>query len=189
MELKRCKWADSNPLLITYHDNEWGNPVHDDRKHFEYLTLEVMQCGLNWLTVLKKREAFRKVFDDFDFSKIARYDEKKIQEIMAAKDIIHSKNKIQAVAKNAKGFIAIEKEFGTFDAYIWGFTNGKTIEYPGHTTGEVTISRNELSDQISADLKKRGFSYVGSITMYAHLQAAGIINDHRDYCFKYKCLL
>ncbi len=183
--MQRCSWTGNDPLMIAYHDTEWGVPVHDDRKQFEFISMEVMQCGLSWMTVLKKREALRSAFANFDVQKIALYDEKKIELLLTNGGIIRSRRKIEAIIKNAKAFIKVQEEFGSFDSYIWRFTDGKTLEYPGHADGTVVIARNELSDTISSDLKKRGFSFLGSITVYAHLQAAGIINDHRDYCFCY----
>ncbi|MGE4584893.1 MAG: DNA-3-methyladenine glycosylase I [Sphaerochaeta sp.] len=184
--MRRCAWADSNPLLAEYHDQEWGTPLHDDRKQFEFISLEVMQCGLSWLTVLKKREVFKEAFADFDVASIAGFDESNVDAILGMEHMIKSRRKVEAIIRNARSFLKIQEEFGSFDRYIWQFTEGKTLEYPGHAEGSVIIARNELSDAISADLKKRGFSFLGSITVYAHLQAAGIINDHLAYCFRYQ---
>ncbi|MDY0288251.1 MAG: DNA-3-methyladenine glycosylase I [Sphaerochaeta sp.] len=183
--MKRCSWAGDDPLLIDYHDKEWGIPLHDDRKQYEYISMEGMQCGLSWLTVLRKRDALRIAFDDFDAAKVARYDDGKVEEIMRVEGIIHSPRKIRAIISNARVFLCIQEEFGSFSSYLWQFTDNKTVVYPGHADGSVLIAKNELSDTIHSDLKGRGFSYIGSITMYSHLQAAGVINDHRDYCFRY----
>ena len=182
----RCNWADYDPLMAEYHDKEWGVPLFDDRKQFEFLSLEVMQCGLSWMTVLKKREALNKVFDGFEPGIVSRYDETKIESIMAFDGIIHSIRKVRAIVNNAKCFLRIKQEFGSFSNYIWHFTDGRSVEYPGHADVSVFVARNELSDTISADLKKRGFSFLGSVTVYSHLQASGVINDHMDYCFRYK---
>jgi DNA-3-methyladenine glycosylase I len=183
--MKRCSWTGDDPLLVEYHDKEWGLPIHDDRKQFEFLSMEVMQCGLSWLTVLRKRDALRSAFDDFDASKVALYDDVKIEEIMGTEGIIHSPRKIRAIINNAKRFLRIQDEFGSFSSYLWQFTDNKPVEYPGHADGSVQIASNDLSDRISSDLKGRGFSYLGSITVYSHLQAAGVINDHLNYCFRY----
>ena len=180
--MKRCFWVDEKSEIYTkYHDEEWGVPKYDDRELFELLILESFQAGLSWLTVLKKREAFRKAFDNFDIKKIINYDESKITELMNNSEIIRCKNKILATINNSKIFIEIQKEFGSFSNYIWGFTNNKTIK---NTTGEIIVS-SPLSDKISKDLKKRGMKYVGTVIIYSYLQAIGIINDHDKTCFKY----
>ena len=166
-----------------YHDEEWGIPLHDDMKQFEFLMMEAMQCGLSWNLMLKKRDIFRQCFDNFDYRKIAKYDEGKIQEIMDTPGMIRSIRKIRAVISNANVFQQIIGEFGSFDAYLWGYTQGKTRIYKSHQN--AFVARNELSDEIGRDLKKRGFKYLGSITVYAHLQACGIINDHECNCFRY----
>lgn len=175
--MTRCPWCLINDLEIKYHDEEWGVPVHNDRKQFEYLMLEVMRCGLSWDTVLKKREIFRACFDYFDFDKIADYSEADIERILNTPGVIRSRRKIEAVIENARCIQQIRKEFGSFSDYLWGWTNGKTLLYRGHELGNIPAS-NELSDRISKDLKKRGLKYIGSVTVYAHLQACGIINDH-----------
>ncbi len=185
MDKIRCEWANCHPLAKKYHDDEWGNPVHDDRIHFEYLFLEVMQCGLNWLTILKKREAFRINFDNFDFIKISQYKIDKINTLMQNVDMIRSRKKIDAVIHNANRYIEIRNEYGTFDNYLWSFTDNSVITVYEHSEGHVP-SQTALSDIISKDLKKRGFKFLGSITVYAHLQAAGLINDHNKECFKFK---
>jgi len=176
-----CDWDSSNEQMIRYHDEEWGVPVHDDKKQFEFLMLEVMQAGLNWSLMLKKRDIFRQCFDNFDFEKISKYTEADIQKIMETSGMIKSRRKIEAVINNAKCFIKVREEFGTFCNYIWAFSGNKTIIYNKHSDGYIPAS-NGLSDEISKDLKKRGFKFVGSITVYSHLQAAGIICDHDKNC-------
>ena len=180
----RCPWCLGHELLITYHDEEWGEPLHSDRKHFEFISLEIMQCGLNWLMMLKKREIFKNCFDNFDYEKIANYNEAKIDEIMMYPGMIKSRRKINAVINNARCFLEIIKDFGSFDNYIWGFSGGKSILY----TDRHNYVTSKLSDDISKDLKKRGFKYLGSITIYSHLEACGIMNDHSEFCWKYKDL-
>lgn len=186
--MNRCPWCLINEIEIKYHDEEWGVPVHDDTKQFEYLMLEVMQCGLSWDTVLKKREIFRSCFDGFNYEKIASYTENDIERIMNAAGMIRSQRKIEAIINNALIFLKIMEEFGTFSQYVWGWTGGKTIVYRGHESGELPAS-NDLSDKIAADLKKRGMKYLGSITVYSHLQASGVINDHVKDCDRYKHLV
>ena len=186
--MERCSWCMCNEKMIRYHDEEWGVPVHDDRKQFEFLMMEVMQCGLNWNMMIQKREIFRNCFDNFSFDKVASYGEEDIQRIMETEGMIRSRRKIEAVIHNARCFQEIRREFGSFSDYIWGFTEGKTYLYTGHERGEMP-ARNGLSDRISADLKKRGLKYMGSITVYSHLQACGIINDHLGTCFRYQELL
>ena len=179
----RCFWVDlKSPIYIKYHDEEWGIPKYDDRELFELLILEGFQAGLSWLTVLKKREAFRFAFDDYDIDKIINYNENKINELLNNPQIIRSKSKILATINNAKIFREIQKEFKSFSNYIWGFTDKKIIK---NTTGETIIS-STLSDKISKDLKKRGMKYVGTIIIYSYLQAIGIVNDHDKNCYKYK---
>ena len=182
-----CAWAGMSELNKAYHDNEWGIPVHDDRKMFEHLILECMQCGLSWDLMLKKRDIFRKCFDDFDFDRIAEYDDSDIERIMNTEDMIRSPRKIAAVVNNARCFQKVREEFGTFCGYLWAYSDGKTILYTGHNKdiAKIPVS-NGLSKRISKDLKKRGFKYVGEITIYSHLQACGIINDHDEICDCYK---
>lgn len=182
--LDRCNWCKDHGIMQQYHDTEWGIPIHDDKKQFEFLMMEVMQCGLNWTMMLKKRETFRACFDNFDYTKIAHYDEAKIVQILDTPDMIHSRRKIEAVIHNAKQFLRIIDEFGSFSEYLWSYTDHKTVLYRGHEYGNLP-AKNELSDRISMDLKKRGFQYLGSITVYSHLQACGIINDHNISCFLY----
>lgn len=187
-ETNRCRWCRDNGILQHYHDTEWGYPVRDDRKQFEFLTLEVMQCGLNWTMMLKKRETFRLCFDNFEYEKIAKYGEGDIVRILAVPDMIRSRRKIEAVITNARKFLEISSEYGSFTSYIWHFTGNRTVLYDGHGTGQIP-AKTVLSDLISSDLKKRGFKYTGSITVYSHLQANGIVNDHTDDCFLYQKLL
>lgn len=183
-EKTRCAWAASNADYFDYHDNEWGVPVHDDRKHFEFMLLDAFQAGLSWLTILRKRKNFRRAFDDFDFEKIARYDDAKIQSLLQDEGIIRNKLKINAAVQNALAFIRVREEFGTFDQYIWSFLNNNTIQNHFSQLSEIP-ARTELSDTISKDLKKRGFTFVGSTIIYAYMQAAGMVNDHTTDCFRY----
>ncbi|MBU5317331.1 DNA-3-methyladenine glycosylase I [Clostridium bornimense] len=188
IEKRRCNWCVDNDIVQKYHDEEWGIPVHDDKKHFEFLLLEVMQCGLNWTMMLKKREIFRMCFDDFDYNKIALYDEAKINKIMNVPGMIKSIRKINAIINNAKLFIKIINEYKSFDSYIWSFSNYKTYVYRSHSCGNIP-SKNELSDKVCKDMKKKGFKYLGSITIYSHLQACGIINDHVSECWMYDYIM
>jgi len=181
---KRCFWVNNDPLYIEYHDNEWGVPVYDDDKLFEFLILETFQAGLSWITVLKKRENFRKAFDNFDYKKIAKYSENKYEELLQDAGIIRNKLKIKATITNAQAFMNVQEEFGTFSKYIWDFTNGKPIINKFEKREEVPAT-TELSDAISKDLKKRGFKFVGSTVIYAHMQATGMVNDHTTDCFRY----
>ncbi len=186
--MERCAWCMCNEKMMRYHDEEWGVPLHDDRKQFAFLMMEVMQCGLNWNMMIQKREIFEKCFDDFDYQKVAQYTETDIQRIMETDGMIQSRRKIEAIIHNAECFLKIRAEFGTFSAYLWRFSKGKIILYMGHQKGNLP-ARNGLSDTISKDLKKRGFKYLGSVTVYSHLQACGMINDHVEECFRYKEVL
>lgn len=186
--MDRCPWCTCNEKMIRYHDEEWGVPVYDDQKQFEFLMMEVMQCGLNWNMMIQKREIFRECFDWFDYNKVAEYQEAEIERILNTEGMIRSRRKIEAVIHNARCFQKIREEIGSFSDYIWGFTGGKTYLYTGHQKGEIP-ARNGLSDRISKDLKKRGLKYMGSITVYSHLQACGIINDHLETCGRYRELL
>ena len=186
--MERCPWCLGNEKMIRYHDEEWGVPVHDDQKQFEFLMMEVMQCGLNWNMMIQKREIFRACFDNFDFDKVSAYGEADIERIMGTEGMIRSRRKIEAVIHNTRCFQKIRAEFGSFSDYIWGFTKGKTYLYMGHQKGSIP-ARNGLSDRISADLKKRGLKYMGSVTVYSHLQACGIINDHWEGCYRYRELV
>lgn len=183
--MERCNWCLSNDKMVKYHDEEWGIPLHDDGKQFEFLMMEVMQCGLNWNMMIQKREIFRQCFDGFNYDRIASYSEPDIERILAVEGMIKSRRKVEAVIHNAKCFQAVRQEFGSFSDYIWAFSKGKTILYAGHQKGNIPAS-NPLSDEVGRDLKKRGFKYLGSITVYSHLQACGIINDHVEGCFRYK---
>lgn len=176
-----CAWAEQNERNRLYHDTEWGVPVHDDRRMFEHLSLECLQCGLSWDLMLKKREIFRRCFDGFDFDRIAAYDAADVERILRTEGMLRSARKVEAVIQNARCYQKVREEFGTFCDYIWSYSGGKTILYDGHDTGSVPVS-NALSERIGKDLKKRGFRYVGAITIYSHLQACGIINDHDRDC-------
>ncbi|MDG2164803.1 MAG: DNA-3-methyladenine glycosylase I [Flavobacteriales bacterium] len=180
----RCKWCEKDPLYIKYHDTEWGVPVHDEQKLFEFLILETFQAGLSWITVLRKRDNFRKAFDKFDYNKVALYDEDKIQELLQDPGIVRNKLKVRAAVSNAKAFMEVQKEFGSFDKYIWSFVDGNSIQNQWATTKELPAT-TEISDKLSKDLKKRGFKFVGSTIVYAHMQATGMVNDHTIDCFRY----
>ena len=182
MELKRCCWADpSLDLYTAYHDQEWGRPEHNDRKLFEMLILEGFQAGLSWITILKKREAFRKVFDDFDPSVVAGYGPEKLEALMSDPGIVRNRRKIEASVTNASVFLEIQKEFGSFDRYLWDFTQGQIIL----NTDDVVRASTNLSDRISADLKRRGMKFVGTVIIYSFLQAVGVVNDHEMDCWRY----
>ncbi len=181
----RCPWCGTDPTYVRYHDEEWGVPVHDDLKHFEFLVLESAQAGLSWLTVLRKRENYRKAMDGFDPSKIALYDDKKLNELLQNVGIIRNRLKIKATINNAQKFLEIAEEYGSFDKYIWSFTNNKSIVNQFKALSELP-AKTSLSDKISLDLKKRGFKFVGSTIIYAHLQAIGVVNDHLTDCFRFQ---
>ena len=185
MNVKRCAWPGEDPVYQRYHDREWGVPLHDDRKLFEFLVLEGAQAGLSWITILKKRPNYRKAFDKFDFKKVAGYKESKIRELLNDAGIVRNKLKIRSAVQNARAFIEVRKEFGTFDNYIWGFVNGKPIQNRWKSMKELP-ARTELSDLISKDLKKRGFNFVGSTIVYSHMQATGMVNDHMVDCFRHR---
>ncbi|MCR9133281.1 MAG: DNA-3-methyladenine glycosylase I [bacterium] len=183
--LTRCEWAEGTfEQYIQYHDEEWGVPVHDDRKHFEFLILEGAQAGLSWATILKRRDGYRKAFADFDPLKVAQFDEVKIQELLQFEGIIRNKLKVRGAVTNAQKFLEIQNEFGSFDEYIWKFVNGKPIVNHWKSMKEVPATSPE-SDALSKDLKKRGFKFVGSTIMYAHMQACGLVNDHTIDCFRF----
>ncbi len=180
--MKRCFWVDEkSEIYLKYHDEEWGVPKYDDRELFELLVLESFQAGLSWLTVLKKREAFRDAFDNFDVNKVASYNEAKVESLLQNENIIRSRGKINAAINNAKIFIGIQKEYGSFSNYIWGFTDNKIIK---NVSNKIPVS-TPLSDKISKDLKKRGMKYVGTVIIYSYLQSIGIVNDHEKDCFRY----
>lgn len=182
-EPTRCGWCLSSDLYKEYHDKEWGVPVYDDQKLFEFLILETFQAGLSWITILKKRENFQSSFDDFDYKKVANYPEKKIQELMLDAGIIRNQLKIRAAVSNALAFMKVQEEFGSFSKYIWDFTDGKPIDNKRQSLKEVPAT-SPLSDEISKDLKKRGFKFVGSTVVYAHMQATGMVNDHVEDCWR-----
>ncbi|MCK5759666.1 MAG: DNA-3-methyladenine glycosylase I [Candidatus Delongbacteria bacterium] len=182
---KRCYWTGSDPLYLEYHDTEWGVPLYDDHKIFEFLILETFQAGLSWMTILKKRENFRKALDNFDYKKISKYSEAKFDELMDNKGIIRNRLKIKATISNAIAFIDIQKEFGSFNKYIWNFVDNEPIQNNYSSANDVP-AKTELSDMISLDLKKRGFKFVGSTIVYSHMQATGMVNDHTPDCFRYK---
>ena len=183
---KRCAWAEGgNELYIQYHDREWGVPVHEDRKQFEFLILEGAQAGLSWSTVLNKREGYRKAFANFDPVKVTRFSEKKIETLIQNPSIIRNRLKIASAVSNARAFLAIQKEFGSFDTYIWAFVGGKPRQNRWKAMAEVPVTSPE-SDALSKDLKQRGLKFVGSTILYAHLQAAGLVNDHLVSCFRYR---
>ncbi len=184
MKKQRCKWCGDNPIYVKYHDTEWGVPVYDDDKLFEFLMLESFQAGLSWITILKKRANFKSAFDNFDYRKIALYDENKYQSLLQDTGIIRNRLKIKATINNAQQFIKIQKKFGSFSDYIWGFVNGKPIKNHFKSLKDIP-AKTELSDTISKNLKKRGFKFVGSTIVYAHMQATGMVNDHTTNCFRY----
>ncbi|WP_298221349.1 DNA-3-methyladenine glycosylase I [Flavobacterium sp.] len=184
METKiRCAWCEKDDLYRDYHDNEWGNPVYDDDKLFEFLVLETFQAGLSWYTILKKRDNFRKAFDDFDYKKVAQYEEPKVQQLLLDEGIIRNQLKIRGTIANAIAFIKVQEEFGSFSKYIWGFVNHKPIVNNLKSTSEIKAT-TEISDILSKDLKKRGFKFVGSTVVYAHMQATGMVDDHMADCWK-----
>ena len=186
MVKKRCEWVgDSNLLMLEYHDREWGVPVHDDGKHFEFLVLEGAQAGLNWSIILNKREGYRRAFSGFDPSKVARYTDKRVQKLLLDPGIIRNRQKIESAVRNARAFLSIQEEFGTFDGYAWGFVGGQPKVIRWRATKQIPASSAE-SDAFSKDLKQRGFSFVGSTIIYAHMQAVGMVNDHLVDCFRYR---
>lgn len=180
---QRCAWA-TNDLNIAYHDAEWGVPVHDERTFFEFLILEGAQAGLSWDTVLKKRDAYREAFDNFDAKKVAKYTDAKCEKLMLNEGIIRNRLKIASAVRNAKAFLAVQKEFGSFDKYVWGFVGGTPLDNRLKNHGDVP-AKTDISDAVSKDLKKRGFNFVGSTIMYAFMQATGLVNDHLITCFRH----
>lgn len=183
----RCEWPTGDALMLRYHDEEWGVPVHDDQKHFEFLILEGAQAGLSWRTVLHKREAYREAFADFDATKVARFDARKLKSLLGNAGIIRNRLKIAAAVTNARAFLAVQKEFGSFDKYVWQFVGGRPIVNRWNSLKQLP-ARTPESDALSADLKKRGFKFVGSTIIYAHMQAVGMVNDHVTGCFRQKQL-
>ena len=184
-QVKRCNWPKDDALYIDYHDKEWGVPVYDDAKIFEFLLLETFQAGLSWITILRRRENFRKAFDDFNYHKVANYSDEKLEKLRKDAGIIRNKLKIKAAKTNAIAFIEVQKEFGTFSKYLWNFVDGKPIQNNFKSMIEMPANTS-LSDKISADLKSRGFKFVGSTIVYAHMQAMGMVNDHTIDCFRHK---
>ena len=183
--MKRYGWAGSDPLYVAYHDEEWGVPVHDDGTMFEFLILEGFQAGLSWLTILRKRDAFRKAFAGFDAARVARFDRRKLERLLQNPGIVRNRLKVEAAKKNARAFLAVQKELGSFSAYLWAFVGGRPKKNRWKTLAEVPATTPE-SDAMSKDLKQRGFSFVGSTICYAHMQAVGIVNDHLTGCFRYR---
>ena len=188
MNTTRCSWCGDDPLYQEYHDREWGKPVKDDDTLFEFLILETFQAGLSWITVLRKRENFRAAFDNFDYKKVANYSNEKIEVLLQDAGIIRNKLKIKATITNAQAFMKVQSEFGSFSEYIWRFVNGRPIQNTFIKLEDVPAT-TELSDRISKDLKKRGFKFVGSTVVYAHMQATGMVNDHVTSCFRHKDLV
>lgn len=182
--MNKCKWCQDGGLLEHYHDTEWGIPCHTDRKLFEYLLMEAMSCGLSWMLMLQKREIFRACFANFDCEKVAAFTEDDIDKVMEYPGMIRSRRKIEGIINNARCFISIQKEFGSFNEYLWRYTDGKTFIYQCHLDGEW-LTKNELSDEIAADLKKRGFKFLGSTLIYSYLQGIGVINDHTTDCWMF----
>jgi len=182
---KRCAWSGTDPLYVAYHDEEWGVPVHDDRVLFEFLVLEGAQAGLSWSTILRKRDAYRRAFDRFDPRKVARYDKRKLAALLADASIVRNRAKIESAIKNAKAFLEVQAEFGSFDAYQWRFVEGRPIQNRRRAIGDIPASTAE-SDAMSKDLKSRGFTFVGSTIVYAHMQAVGMVNDHLVDCFRHQ---
>ncbi len=182
---KRCKWPGDDPIYIKYHDKEWGVPIYNDRLLFEFLILEGAQAGLSWITILKRRDNYRKAFDNFDAKKMARYSDAKYKKLLANEGIIRNRLKIQAAITNAQAFLAVQKEFGSFSKYIWQFVGGEPIKNKWREHGHMPAS-TAISDKMSKDLKKRGFKFVGSTICYAFMQAVGMVNDHIDSCYRYK---
>lgn len=183
--MNRCPWCENDKLYIKYHDEEWGIPVHDDHKHFEFLVLESAQAGLSWITILRKRENYSKAYDGFNPIKVAQYDGEKIKELLKNLGIIRNRRKIESSINNAKRFLKIQREFGSFDNYIWSFVNNKPIKNHWKTLSEVP-SNTKLSDSITKDLKKRGFKFLGTTIVYSYMQATGLVSDHLVSCFKSK---
>ncbi len=183
-DVTRCEWAGSDPEMVTYHDTEWGVPVHEDPVHFEFLVLEGAQAGLSWSTILKRRAGYRKAFAGFDVAKVARFTPARVEKLLADPGIIRNRAKVEATVRNARAFLAVQEEFGSFDAYMWGFVGGRPIVNRWRRMSQLPAISPE-SDALSKDLRRRGFGFVGPTIVYAHLQAAGLINDHVVGCFRY----
>lgn len=182
---KRCSWCGDDPLYVQYHDEEWGVPVHDDRTLFEFLVLEGAQAGLSWITILRKREGYRQLFDNFDAAKIARYTDQRLDKILLDSSIVRNRLKVYGARKNALAFLAVQAEYGSFADYIWSFVDGQAIQNRPKSMADVPAT-SPISDQLSKDLKKRGFTFVGSTIMYAYMQATGMVNDHTTRCFRHR---
>jgi DNA-3-methyladenine glycosylase I len=185
--MRRCPWCGEDPLYVAYHDEEWGVPLHDEARHFEFLLLETQQAGLSWRCVLGKREAYREAFEGFDPEKVARFTPARVERLLADPSIIRNRRKIEAAVKNAKAFLAVAEEFGGFDQYIWRFAEGRPIVNAWRDSSEIPV-KTPVSDALTADLKARAFAFVGSTTMYAHMQAIGMVNDHLVSCFRWGAL-
>jgi DNA-3-methyladenine glycosylase I len=185
IRMQRCPWCGEDPLYVAYHDTEWGAPLHDESKHFEFLVLETQQAGLSWRCILGKREAFRKAYSRFDAEKVARFTKAKVEKLLADPGIIRNRRKIEATIANARAFLRVVDEFGSFDSYIWNFVDGRPIVNSWRALSEIPVT-TPISDALSADLKARGFSFVGSTIVYAHMQAIGMVNDHLTACFRWK---
>lgn len=185
MSMKRCGWCGDDPLYCAYHDSEWGVPLHDDRALFEFLILEGAQAGLSWITILRKRENYRAAFDGFDAARIARYDADKIESLLQNPGIVRNRLKVEAAVTNARKFLEVQAEFGSFDAFIWRFVDGRPKQNAWHSLADIPASTKE-SDAMSKELKRRGFKFVGSTICYAHMQATGMVNDHIVDCFRHK---
>lgn len=188
MEPNRCPWCGDDPIYIEYHDTEWGVPVHEERRHFEFVLLEGAQAGLSWITILKRREGYRRAFAEFDPERVARFSEEEVQRLKGDTGIIRNERKIRAAVSNARAFLTVQEEFGSFDRYIWRFVDGSPIVNEFAEMSDVP-AETELSRTISKDLKQRGFSFVGPTIIYAHMQATGLVNDHLTSCFRYRELL
>lgn len=182
---KRCTWCGDDSLYVDYHDNEWGVPVRDDQTLFEFLILEGAQAGLSWITILRKREGYRKLFSNFDAQKIARYSDKKLESLLLDPQIVRNRLKVYGARKNARAFLEVQQEYGSFSQYIWGFIDNKPVQNRWKSMGDVPAT-SPISDKLSKDMKKRGFTFVGSTIMYAHMQATGMVNDHTTECFRHK---
>lgn len=184
-ERKRCGWETTDELMLHYHDEEWGAPVHDDRKQFEFLVLESAQAGLSWRTVLHKREAYRAAYRDFDPERVARFGKRDIERLLGNAGIVRNRAKIEASIENARRFLELQEEHGSFDAYLWGWTDGKPVVNRRRSLSDIP-PRNDLSDRLAKDMKARGFSFLGSTILYSHFQAVGVVNDHLVRCFRWK---
>ncbi len=182
---KRCAWCGDDPLYVAYHDEEWGVPVYDDHTLFEFLILEGAQAGLAWITILRKREGYRALFDNFEVQKIARYSDKKLEQLLLDPRIIRNRLKVFGARKNARAFLEVQKEYGSFSAYLWDLVDGETVQNSPKSMGDVAAT-SPVSDKLAKDLKQRGFTFVGSTIMYAHMQATGMVNDHTVDCFRHR---